>query len=168
MKNKDEKRIIPVKNYFILLLICLITIIATIYINAWIRTYKVNSDVSPLLGMVQEITLSDLEVTMSETNIAVLYISNGDDYNLDSEILKRVNANSVNDYFYYMNVDDVSVDKSIKSLKSYFDYVKESINVLPMFIYIKDGKAVKVMDSKDRQLTISDFDVLLDSSLDID
>ena len=168
MKNKDEKRIIPVKNYFILLLICLITIIATIYINAWIRTYKVNSDVSPLLGMVQEITLSDLEVTMSETNIAVLYISNGDDYNLDSEILKRVNANSVNDYFYYMNVDDVSVDKSIKSLKSYFDYVKESINVLPMFIYIKDGKAVKVMDSKDRQLTISDFDVLLDSYLDID
>lgn len=168
MKNKDEKRIIPAKNYFILLLICLITIIATIYINAWIRTYKVNSDVSPLLGMVQEITLSDLEVTMSETNIAVLYISNGDDYNLDSEILKRVNANSVNDYFYYMNVDDVSADKSIKSLKSYFDNVKESINVLPMFIYIKDGKAVKVMDSKDRQLTISDFDVLLDSYLDID
>lgn len=168
MESKEERRVIPVKNYFILLIICLVTIVATIYINAWIRTYKVNSNVNPLIGEVQEITLSDLEATMSETNLAILYVANNDNFALDKEILKRVNADSVNDYFYYMNVDDVSADKSIKSLKSYFDNVKESINVLPMFIYIKDGKAVKVMDSKDRQLTISDFDVLLDSYLDID
>ena len=99
MESKEERRVIPVKNYFILLSICLVTIVATIYINAWIRTYKVNSNVNPLIGEVQEITLSDLEATMSETNLAILYVANNDNFALDKEILKRVNADSVNDYF---------------------------------------------------------------------
>ena len=168
MESKEEKRVIPVKNYFILLIICLVTIVATIYINAWIRTYKFNSNVNPLIGKVQEITLSDLEATMSETNLAILYVANNDNYTLDKEILKRVNENSINDYFYYMNVNVVSQDESIKTLREYFSNVKNDINIIPMFIYLKDGQAVKVIDSKDHELSINDFNILLDSYLEID
>ena len=168
MESKEERRVIPVKNYFILLIICLVTIVATIYINAWIRTYKVNSNVNPLIGEVQEITLSDLEATMSETNLAILYVANNDNFALNKEILKWVNADSVNDYFYYMNVDVISQDECVKTLKEYFSNVKNEINSIPMFIYIKDGQAVKVIDSKDRELNINDFNILLHSYLEID
>ena len=168
MESKEERRVIPVKNYFILLIICLVTIVATIYINAWIRTYKVNSNVNPLIGKVQEITLSDLEATMSETNLAILYVANNDNFALDKEILKRVNADSINDYFYYMNVNAISQEDCIKSLKEYFSDVKNEINSVPMLIYIKDGQAVKVIDSKDKKLNINDFNVILDNYLEID
>ena len=168
MESKEERRVIPVKNYFILLIICLVTIVATIYINAWIKTYKVNSNVNPLIGKVQEITLSDLEATMSETNLAILYVANNDNFALDKEILKRVNADSINDYFYYMNVNAISQEDCIKSLKEYFSDVKNEINSVPMLIYIKDGQAVKVIDSKDKKLNINDFNVILDNYLEID
>lgn len=168
MESKEERRVIPVKNYFILSIICLVTIVATIYINAWIKTYKVNSNVNPLIGKVQEITLSDLEATMSETNLAILYVANNDNFALDKEILKRVNADSINDYFYYMNVNTISQEDCIKSLKEYFSDVKNEINSVPMLIYIKDGQAVKVIDSKDKKLNINDFNVILDNYLEID
>lgn len=168
MESKEERRVIPVKNYFILSIICFVTIVATIYINAWIKTYKVNSNVNPLIGKVQEITLSDLEATMSETNLAILYVANNDNFALDKEILKRVNADSINDYFYYMNVNAISQEDCIKSLKEYFSDVKNEINSVPMLIYIKDGQAVKVIDSKDKKLNINDFNVILDNYLEID
>lgn len=168
MESKEERRVIPVKNYFILSIICLVTIVATIYVNAWIKTYKVNSNVNPLIGKVQEITLSDLEATMSETNLAILYVANNDNFALDKEILKRVNADSINDYFYYMNVNAISQEDCIKSLKEYFSDVKNEINSVPMLIYIKDGQAVKVIDSKDKKLNINDFNVILDNYLEID
>ena len=168
MESKEEKRVIPIKNYFILTVICLATIIATIYINAWIKTYKMNTDVSPLANTVQQITLSDLEATMSETNLAILYVADDSNYDLDNEILKRVNTEGVNDYFYYMNVEDISKSEIIDSLKNYFNNLSEDINSIPMIIYIKDGVAVKVIDSKDWNLIVNDFNVILDSYLEID
>ena len=127
-----------------------------------------NTDVSPLANTVQQITLSDLEATMSETNLAILYVADDSNYDLDNEILKRVNTEGVNDYFYYMNVEDISKSEIIDSLKNYFNNLSEDINSIPMIIYIKDGVAVKVIDSKDWNLTVNDFNVILDSYLEID
>lgn len=168
MENKKEKMVIPVKNYIILLIIFIITIIATIYINAWIKTYKANSDFSPLTNLVQEITLSDLEATMPETNIAILYIADNSDFNLDNDILKMVNDEAINDYFYYLNVEKISNNQSVEILKNYFNNLKDEINKIPMFIYIKDGKATKVFDSNERQLTINDLSILINNYLEID
>lgn len=168
MEKTSEKKVIPVKNYIILIIIFIVTAVITIYVNAWIKTYKISNDISPMANLVQEITLSDLEVTMSETTMAILYIANDVNYELDNDILQRVNANELNDYFYYMNVGDVSEKETIDVLKSFFDNLSDDINAIPMLIYIKDGKAEKIIDSEKRTITVNDFNVIVDSYLTID
>ena len=46
-----EKRKVPLKNYIILFFISVLTILLTIYINEWIKTYNENKlSTSPLFG----------------------------------------------------------------------------------------------------------------------
>ncbi len=165
MSKISEKKVIPVKNYIIVIVIFIITVIITIYINSWIKTYKISNDISPMVDSVQEITLSDLEATMSETSVAILYIANNSNFELDNDILKRVNADELNDYFYYMNVGNVPEDESINALKNFFNNLSDDINSVPMLIYIKDGKAEKIIDSENRTITVNDFNVIVDSYL---
>lgn len=161
--EKEIRRKIPFKNYIILFAIFIITVVITVYVNAWIKTYKNNQALDPLDNVVQKITLNDLEATMSETNIAILYVANINDYEMNDAILKIVNKNELNDNFYYMNVEDNSDSNTISILKKYFSNLEGDINKLPMFIYIKNGKAEKIIDSNETNLTANDLYILIDS-----
>ena len=165
MIKKEDQRVIPIKNYFILFAICIVTILATIYINAWIHTYKINNDVSPLYNAVQQITLGDLAATMAETNVAILYVANNDNYDLDREILNRITLEGINDYFYYMNVSGISEKEYVEVLQQNFG---NDVKKVPLLIYIKNGEVKKIIDSNGDLLTINDLNVILDSYLEID
>ena len=76
-KNNDEVREIPIKNYFIVLVISIAVIILTLYTRAFYLNYqesKMNTSYF-LDKKVNQITTNDLEYTLTEYRDAILYVS---------------------------------------------------------------------------------------------
>ncbi len=159
-----EKKI-PTKNYFILLIVVIVTIFLTFYIGKWIKTYKENKlSVSPLSGIVEEININDVNLAFTETSEVILYVGYTNDknvYKMEEAMLDYIKNNNIVDKFIYVNVTDYLKDDEYKKiLTSTFKEVKDEIKNAPLLIYIKNGKAEKVVNSKDGRLYLSDVENL--------
>ena len=157
-KYKD----IPKKNFVILGIITLITIVLTFYINAWMKTYRDNKlSVSPLGELVEEVSINEIDVTFSEMNEVILYVGYTKDkvlYDSEKKLISYIKKYDLVDKFIYVNVDEYKDNKQyIDILKNVFKEVEDDIVKAPMLIYVRNGKAEKVVNAKNG--IISTYDV---------
>ena len=121
------------KNYLILVLITLIVVILTLYINAWIKTYKDNKiSISPFSGVTEEVNINEIGLTLSEMNEVILYVGYTNDkviYEMEEKLLK------------YIKKRGLIEDK------------KEEIKGIPILIYVKSGKADMIINSNNKVIT---------------
>ena len=149
--KKDRE--IPVKNYIILGIITLITIILTIYINAWFKTYKENKvSISPFSGVIEEVNIDEINLILSEMNERVLYVSYTNDkkiYDMEKRLVKYIKNHNLVDKFIYVNVtDNIKDEEYIEILKNTFVEKKDEIVKAPLLLYVKNGKVDKVINSE--------------------
>lgn len=149
-KKKNELRKIPTKNYFILLVIAICTVILTFYINAWIKTYKDNLySESPLSGKVKEVNINELKEPFYEINEVILYVGYTNDeklYNEEKRMLKLIKKKDIADKVVYLNITSDSDYQSI--LEKRFGNERYSVKRAPMFIYITDGTTEEIVNVK--------------------
>lgn len=166
MENKEEKRKIPIKNYFILGIICIATILLTIYVNAWIKTYKESAySVSPLSGVISEININELKEPFMEINKVILYVGYTNDqklFNEEKELLNKIQKEELTPHVMYLNVD--KEDDYISILQDKFDIDSDELQEAPLFIYIKDGKAEDVINVVDKNDLTNDFMELVEDN----
>lgn len=158
--NKPKN--ISKKNYIILGIICVVTIVLTLYINAWVKTYKENKiSVSPLSGVVEEVNINEIDLAFSEMNEVILYVGYTNDktiYDMEKKLLKYIKKLDIVDNFIYVNITDYKDnDEYIEILKKSFGEVKDEIKKAPMIIYVKNGKAEKVVNSKNKRISTYDI-----------
>lgn len=156
---------VPVKNYLILLLISVITVILVLYINAWAKTYKQDKlSLSPFSGVLDEIGPEEITQTMSETNEIILYVGYNNNQKLyDSEVilLDYIKKHDLADKVIYVNVSNSLEDnKYVNILKEAFDNVQKEIKKAPMLIYVKNGKAIEVISSTGGIVRKKDISIL--------
>ncbi|MEG2457923.1 MAG: DUF6568 family protein [Bacilli bacterium] len=165
MKKKEERKTIPFKNYIYLIVIAAVVVILTMYINIWIKSYKQNkTDNSVLTGNISEVNINELSETLSETNQVVLYVGykNKNIYNMEKKLLKSINDNEIRDYVVYLDVsDNLGNDKYVNILKKNFKSKENEIKKAPMFIYIKNGEALEVINSTNSIVDVNDFNKLI-------
>ena len=158
------KKKIPIRNYIILAIIALFTIIITLYVSSLIKAYKIDKlRVSPLSGEVQEITLDELNIVTSEMTDVILYLGYTNDskvYSSEKRILKYLNSHDLSNKFVYIDVSKyLEKDKYIDVLAETFQNKKDSLKTAPMLIYIKNGEAIEVINnftfSKEKQILSS-------------
>lgn len=157
MKEKD----IPKKNYLIVVIISVITIFLTFYISVWIKTIKESdTSVGVLDGIVQQININEVNIIFDETKDAILYVGNKKDKELDKMILKILKKCEFIDNFYYLSLNDSNEKLYIEKLKKEFPSLE--IKECPMFIYFRDGEAIRVIDSKEREVSPNDLKKLIE------
>lgn len=151
MKKKKEVREIPFKNYLILLVVCIITVILTFYINAWIKTYKEHTiSVSPLNGVVNEINLNELNEAYFELPDTIIYVGYTNDeklYNEEKKLLKTIKKEEAANNVIYINV--VNNDKYVSLLNKRFGKDGDTLKKAPAFICIKNGEVLKIVNVKE-------------------
>lgn len=166
MKNKEEKRKIPLKNYFILGVICIVTVLLTIYVNAWIKTYKESAySVSPLSGEINEININELKEPFMEINQVILYVGYTNDqklFNEEKELLDEIRKEELTPYVMYLNVD--GNENYLNVLRDKFDIDAEDIKEAPLFIYVKDGVAADVINVENKNDLTKDFMELVEDN----
>lgn len=160
------KKQIPIKNYIILLVIAVATVLLTLYIREWIETYRENKiSVSPLSGNINEINTNELELTLNESNQIIIYVSYVNDsniYNKERKLLKKIKSKQLSDYIIYYNVTDLlDGNEYLNILKSKFSNLKTEFIKAPMFIYVKNGEAVEVINSDDEIVNVKELEQLI-------
>lgn len=160
----DKK--IPVKNYLIVFAVVLVTVFIVLYVNVWINAYKESKvTISPLVNNISEINGNELNVSLNEMNETILYVGyngNSEVKNFEKQLLKRIKNKNLSDNVIYYNITSLlDNDEGLNVLRTAFANFDKSINKAPLLIYVKNGIAIEVVDSKEKMLTIDDFDYLI-------
>ena len=134
-KNKQKERVVPFKNYLVLLFICLATLGIVSFASIAYRRMESKKFETPVIsGVIAELKKEDLDNYIVENDSFFLYIGAASDYNSREVFNKKY---VVNDY---------------SKLESY-----------PAFIIINDGKVLDLVQRKEtRKLNIGDIDRVLD------
>lgn len=172
MKNT---RYIPLKNYIILGLIGIGTILLVVYIFSWYHAYEDNLYKESYLlknnVITKEITsLSELKTVLKETPneyfILINYTGNKDTYKLEKKLKKVIKKYELNDEFYYLNVTDIIKDDNyLDQINNALDLDGVKIKNVPTIIYVSDNTITQdnIISREDKKIMdVSDFQKLLD------
>ncbi|MEG2511357.1 MAG: DUF6568 family protein [Bacilli bacterium] len=148
MENKK------LKNYIILILIGLFTVLLTLYLCNIIKNYKTTKiSISPLTSNVSEISFNEMDEVLSEAKENILYLSKTSDiriYTMEEKMLKLINKNKLNDKILYINVD--SYPNYSKVLKERYSLLQNINIVVPAILYYKDGNILYYKTSTSKKI----------------
>lgn len=141
MKNKKE---IPLKNYIILSIVLILTIIVVIYLFMWQSTYEKNKLQVPILDKyLMVINANELDNYLIENKNAIIYTSklNNEEVRLFENKFKNIiEKDNLNSSILYMDLTEELNDKNkINELNK--KYGTEITNV-PSILIFNDSKII--------------------------
>ena len=167
MAKKDELREVPKKNYFIVLVVSILVVVLTLYVRSFYFNYVQNNIEGSIFydKSINQVNIDDIDYAFSELNNGIIFVSfNGNKTisNMERRLYREVKKQELNDKFIYLNVtSSLNNDRYIKKLRNRFPENESNINKGPMFIYVKDGASVEVIDSSEKLVDYKVLNTLL-------
>lgn len=155
------KKEIPYKNYIILILVFLATIVAVFYVRDWYNTTKVYyAQNSVMTKVVKEIKSEEISNYILENQRFILYVSSGQNSQIkdfEDEFKNLIQNLDINDDVLYMNLDGVNTGSFYDLLKNNYSSnakLKNQIVSSDSSLYLfTDGKIVNVLNN------VSDYSI---------
>lgn len=149
------KKEIPYKNYIILVLVFLMTILVTFYVRDWYNTTKVYyAQNSVMTKVVKEIKSEEISNYILENQRFILYVSSGQNSQIkdfEDEFKNLIQNLDINDDVLYMNLDGVNTGSFYDLLKNNYSSnakLKNQIVSSDSSLYLfTDGKIVNVLNN---------------------
>ena len=155
------KKEVPMKNYFILALIFLVTVIGVFYAREWYNTSKeYYAQNSVMTKVVREIRSEEISNYTLENQKFVLYVASGKNVELkdfEDELKNLIQDMDLVDSVLYMNLDGVNTGSFYDLLKNNYSSnakLKNQIVSSDSSLYLfTDGKIVNVLNN------VSDYSI---------
>lgn len=141
-------REIPKKNYFILAIIIILTIILVIYLGNWYKaTEEMFANNNLLAEKLPEVKLIEIDTFLQENPNVIVYIDsnvNHQDKLFEKRLYDYVIKNNLTNSFVYLNKNYVSDEQIIDLQKKYGTEEIKNTNMMfiPNFYVFKDGKII--------------------------
>ena len=161
----DELRKIPLKNYLILGVIILVTILIIYYFYAWYDAYKETKLNMRILDKYMEvINYNELDNYLIENPNTVLYVSvleNEKIREFEKEFKKSLKNHEINQTVLYMDITNDVKDSKIKDelLVKY----GISYNNLPVILVLNNGSLTRNMSISDNNYDIKIIEEFINS-----
>lgn len=146
---------IPLKNYIVLCVIIVITVVFVFYVRSWYITNKeYYSKNSVIKDVTREINIDEISNYNLESPKFMLYVSSGANAevkNFENRFKKFIGKMEISDDILYLNTDSVNYDL-YSSLKNYAfnDKVSSLISESKASLYVfSEGKIVGVLNNID-------------------
>ena len=152
---KKEKEI-PLKNYILLSIVLILTIVVVIYFFLWKNTYEKSKLQTPILDdYLLVINYNELNNYLVENKDAIIYVSklNDDSIRLFENKFKNIiNKNNLNNKILYLDLtEELKENNIVKEINK--KYGKEMTEV-PTIVIIKDGKISSSYNIKENKYNI--------------
>lgn len=162
MKEKKE-RIIPKKNYFIVVLLFVVLIGFTLYCSTWykeITEYYNNNSV--ITEVASEINLESLSSFLQDNPETIIYVSASNDLNVkpfEKKFKKYIVENNMNDSIVYLDLAKEENNKAIDTIMNNYlpSKLKNMSDIhIPNIIYFKDGMIEDILYRKKTSIDKTD------------
>lgn len=144
----------PLKNYIGLGVLFVLVIVILFYLKSWSDTYKKEKySKSYLTDKVEEAKLSELEVSTKEMNDVLLLVTTTGSkkvYRQEEKIYEYMKKQNLISKFIYL---DITNEKDYTSKLNNI-YGNIEISEVPLLIYIKNGNAIKVINSDNGEIKV--------------
>lgn len=149
---KKEKEI-PFKNYIILAVILIFTILLVVYLFNWQSIYQKNKLQEPILDKyLMVINYNELDDYLVENKEAIVYVSVLNDEKIkmfENKFKNLIIKNDLNNKVLYLNLTNESVEINKKYLSN--------LSEVPTLIIFDEGKVVESYSIKDNNYDIKAF-----------
>ncbi len=169
--KKEEVKDIPVKNYLVLGVIIIITLLASLYVFAWFRQYNDTKVSNPIItSTLREVEYNNLNTVLKERDFLIMYMCTTDEdvcRNFEKKFAVYVKEHNLTEEIIYLNLGYDSDEngllqnvyskyKSDKLIKKVYEY--------PTLIIFNQGKIVDVLSSNGKnKITIDQVNDFLES-----
>lgn len=154
---KKEKEI-PFKNYIILAVILIFTILLVVYLFNWQSIYQKNKLQEPILDKyLMVINYNELDDYLVENKEAIVYVSVLNDEKIrmfENKFKNLIIKNDLNNKILYLNLTNESVEINKKYLSN--------LSEVPTLIIFDEGKVVESYSIKDNNYDIKAFERFLE------
>ena len=163
-----SERVVPKKNYYILLLMILSVVIITFSIVSIVNVIKNDKITSGYINKyVSEIQYDEIDTYLvepaSNTFIYITYTGNDSVYKMEKDLKKIINNYELESNFIYVNVTEEMDDNNfINNLNENLS-ITDKISKLPVILYYKDGVLTDKVEGKENIFKVADFQKLLDN-----
>ena len=152
---KKEKEI-PLKNYILLSIVLILTIVVVIYFFLWKNTYEKSKLQTPILDdYLLVINYNELNNYLVENKDAIIYVSKLNDESIrlfENKFKNIINKNNLNNKILYLDLtEELKENNIVKEINK--KYGKEMTEV-PTIVIIKDGKISSSYNIKENKYKI--------------
>lgn len=152
---KKEKEI-PLKNYILLSIVLILTIVVVIYFFLWKNTYEKSKLQTPILDdYLLVINYNELNNYLVENKDAIIYVSKLNDESIrlfENKFKNIINKNNLNNKILYLDLtEELKENNIVKEINK--KYGKEMTEI-PSIIIIKDGKISSSYNIKENKYNI--------------
>ena len=158
-------RVIPKKNYAILGIVIVATVLLIYYLYMWYEVYLENKLSSPILDKYMEvINYNELDDYLIERSSAIIYISvleNSEIREFEKKFKGLIKNRKIDRDILYM---DVTNDNTVAS-KIISKYSVDSVNnfSIPIVLVIDYGKIKSIFDIKENDYNVNSLKSFIDS-----
>ena len=152
---KKEKEI-QLKNYILLSIVLILTIVVVIYFFLWKNTYEKSKLQTPILDdYLLVINYNELNNYLVENKDAIIYVSKLNDESIrlfENKFKNIINKNNLNNKILYLDLtEELKENNIVKEINK--KYGKEMTEV-PTIVIIKDGKISSSYNIKENKYNI--------------
>lgn len=152
---KKEKEI-PLKNYILLSIVLILTIVVVIYFFLWKNTYEKSKLQTPILDdYLLVINYNELNNYLVENKDAIIHVSKLNDESIrlfENKFKNIINKNNLNNKILYLDLtEELKENNIVKEINK--KYGKEMTEV-PTIVIIKDGKISSSYNIKENKYNI--------------
>ncbi|MBQ2639942.1 MAG: hypothetical protein IJF92_04175 [Bacilli bacterium] len=166
MAKKEEKNI-PIKNYVILGIIFLISIILVIYLCRCYKVYDESQRETPIVrGHLSEITENEIDSYLVENPSTVFYMCTASDFtcrNYEKDFIKLIDEKNLSNSIIYVNLSNADIDTFVDNFNKNHKYKVKLTKEYPALIVFDESKIISILQgNRKEKLTISQTKNFLD------
>lgn len=170
-----NNRIIPKKNYVILFMLAVITIIITLLLaNKYNKNLQYNLSENDNMSFLSQIKIDEIDNYIMDNPESIIYMSSSDNTELDKveeDLKKYIISNNYNKNIVYLNSYDLEESKFNEFKEKYFsELIKKNINlnIQPNIFVIKNGVVFNALYTNDsNDVNIDDIKIFLRNNIEV-
>ena len=164
-----EKRNIPIKNYFVLSILVMVTIILTFYFVSWYNASKeYRKENSVIAGVLSKIKIEEITNYVLDNPNVVIYMSSGSDAEVkefENKFKKFILKHEISDDIVYLDTNTViNGDYSVLLALFHDDLAARNVNLVNKanILIVRDSKIIDILYKDEQKINESDMNQFLE------
>lgn len=167
MDNDTEKKVIPKKNYVIVVVMFVALVILVIYLCSLYRVYDEHQREIPVIrGTLSEILPDELDHYIMENPTTVIYMCTASDSvcrDYEKNFKKLITKDDLQESIIYLNLSDVDQEQFIDTFNSTYPYKNSLEKHYPALVSFEDGEIEGILQgNSNHELTVSQTEQFID------